>query len=187
MTTPTDFCNSVQAFVNAIVAAIPDPATAIKILGTLTNVPVDDTLTTSAIGQAQAQLDQSIAALYRRTVVGAIAQVSSYYQPVSYDDAANIRTIVCDYIDNEITIAGDAGEDDVYQALVTMRNAVVQDLTTRGASLAPLAPFTMKSNMPALALAYRLYQDISRVDQLVSFANPVNPSFMPTEFKALAQ
>jgi prophage DNA circulation protein len=185
--TQTDFANSVQAFVNAIVAAVPNPATALNILGQLTNVPVDTTLSSSAIGQAQLTLEQGIADLFRRTVVAAMGQVGSYYQPISYDDAAATRTLICGYIDNEITIAGDQGEDDVYQALITLRNAVIQDLTTRGANLAPLASFTVKSNMPALALAYRLYQDISRVDQLVNFADPIHPAFMPTTFKALSQ
>lgn len=185
MSTTADVANAVQDFVATIQAAITDPADAIKIFTSLASFPVP-VATDSPIGRAQTQLTAALADLCRREAVCALAKSASYYQPNSYDDAANIRAAVVAIIENEITIAGDQGEDDTYQALVQLRTAVIQDLTARGASLSPLKTISMKASLPALTLAYRLYQDTSRSDQLVAFANPPHPAFMPTQFKALA-
>ena len=67
-----------------------------------------------------------------------------------------------------------------------LRADIVRDLTIRGAQLAPLTTVKVSANLPSLALAYELYQDISRTDQLTSAAAPVHPAFMPTTFSALA-
>ena len=45
------------------------------------------------------------------------AEAVTAYQPSSYDDAVSVRNQVCALLDTEITIAGDQGEDDVYNAL----------------------------------------------------------------------
>jgi len=40
--------------------------------------------------------------------------------------------------------------------------------------------------MPALAIAYRLYADATRADDLIARVDPPNPNFMPTRFEALS-
>jgi prophage DNA circulation protein len=85
-----------------------------------------------------------------------------------------------------MTVAGDQGDDETYEALSTLRAAVVADLNKRGAGLSSIKTFSVSAPMPSLALAARLYRDPTRADELVAQANPVHPAFMPTTFKALA-
>ena len=98
-----------------------------------------------------------------------------------------MRGAVTQLLDAEIQIAGAQGEDDVYTALRSVRAAVVQDLTARGADLAVLTTITTPRPMPALALAQRVYRDAGRTDELVAESDCIHPAFMPTSFRGLAQ
>lgn len=181
------FPEAVRLFVDSVLKAITDPDDAIKIFSALCLFPSPPAVTMSGIGAKQEQFYAGVSSLCRRMALTALARACSYYQPTSYDDAARLRTIVTTLIEKEIIIAGDSGEDASYQALSRLRTAVVQDLTSRGATLAPLAEYNFAKALPALALSYRLYQDVNRADQLIAFANPPHPAFMPIKFMALSQ
>jgi prophage DNA circulation protein len=186
MSTPQDLAQAVQDFVSTVLTAVTDPRDSIAVFNELAQFSLPDIVSQSAIGAAQQTLQGGVADLCRRAAACALAQAATLYQPNSYDDAQNIRTNVCAILDNEIAIAGDQGQDQTFIALKQLRAAVVQDLTARGATLAPLVTIITNSPMPSLALANRLYRDIRRNDQLVDFANPIHPAFMPVAFKALA-
>lgn len=185
MSTSTDLAASIQNFVSVILTAITDPAAAVSAFANLADFPQPTTFLTAPIGIAQNTLQSGITDLCRRAAICGLAQASGYYQPSSYNDAENLRSNICAIIDSEILIAGDQGQDDTYFSLKQLRQAVVQDLTSRGATLAPLVQVKLGSSLPALAVAYRFYQDIGRVDQVIAFGNPIHPAFMPTSFQAL--
>jgi prophage DNA circulation protein len=187
MSTAAQVATSLQNFTAAVLAAITDPADALAIFSQLASFPQPTTASVASIGISQHTLQRAISDLCRRTAIGTLAQAVTLYQPSSYDDAQNIRSNICGIIDNEIQIAGDQGEDDTFLALKQLRSAVVQDLTSRGASLAPLVQIALGESLPALAISYRLYQDIKRTDQVISFADPQHPAFMPASFVALAR
>ena len=89
-------------------------------------------------------------------------------------------------IDAEITVAGDAGDDDSFTALRGLRVAVVQDLTARGANLAPMTQVTTAEPTPSLVLAQRLYRDPTRAGELERESGCRHPLFLPQSFAALA-
>ncbi|HDR9510661.1 TPA: hypothetical protein QDC03_005836 [Burkholderia cepacia] len=89
-------------------------------------------------------------------------------------------------IDSEIEVAGNQGEDQTYEALRSLRAAIIQDLNKRGAGLSSIKTFDMKGGLPSLVLGQRLYRDAGRADELVTQANPVHPAFMPLSFRALS-
>jgi prophage DNA circulation protein len=186
MSTPSDFAEAVQTLAASLLAATIDPADSIRLLTALADFTPASTTPQSQQGAAMAAIQSATGDLCRRTAVIALARAATNYQPSSYDDAAAIRNRVCDLLDNEITIAGDQGEDTTYSALRALRFAVVQDLTARGANLAPIKTFAIGAPMPALVLANRFYRDASRGDELVTHADPIHPAFMPTTFQALA-
>lgn len=186
MSQPSDLAAAITDYMNSLYATVTDPAQAIPLFTSLTQVDLQAVLGSDAISNAQATVQSSIYDLWRRTAVTILAQASAAYQPTSYNDAEDVRMAVANVIDSEITIAGDQGEDDTFLALKQLRAAVVQDLTVRGAALAPLTTFTFGENLPALALAYQIYQDITRTDQLTAFGNSPHPAFMPVSFQALA-
>ena len=128
------------------------------------------------------------AASYQLIIVlcaGAMVFAASQYQPESYDDAVDVLTRVCDVVDSAALSAADSGNDDVYQALIELRESIVTLLQQTGANLSHVGVVRFNRSLPALNLANRLYQDARRGDALVKMANPVHPAFMPTRFKAL--
>lgn len=183
---PLDLPTAFQELGNTLMTSIADPADAIRIFQELHNFSPPPISSTSYVGQAQALVQNAIADLCRRIAAILLAQASSVYQPVSQNDAANIESIVTGILDQEILIAGDQGDDDTFISLSNLRTAVAQNLIEVGSQLPPLKTFTTNQPMPSLALAYQYYGDLTRTDQLVDFANPVHPAFMPTSFEALS-
>lgn len=178
---PADLAASAQSAVAAALTSIANPADAIRLLADLAEgVPV--------AGANAAATGLALNDLFRRAAVVALAQASSAYQPQSYDDANAVRGVVAAALDVEIAIAGDEGEDETFNALRALRVAVVQDLTARGATLAPIVRIRLPAPIPALVLAQSLYRDPTRADQLVAEAGVAcdNPLFMPSPLRVLA-
>lgn len=180
------FAQSAQSLVATVLAATTDPADGVRVLSTLANftptVPTDS----SATGIARAAIQTASGDLFRRAAVTSVCRASSTYQPASYDDAVTVRSQVTTLLDAEIQVAGNSGADASYNALRSLRAAVVKDLTARGADLAALITISSRLPLPAPVLAQRVYRDSSRSDELVVEADCVHPAFMPTAFKGLA-
>lgn len=187
MSTPAEMASAAQALAAALLAAATSQGDALRLLKDLADFHPADPTSTAAIGESMAEMQSACGDLFRRAAVVALARASADYEPTSYDDAANVRSLVCSLLDAEIIRAGDQGEDASYNALRALRVAVAQDLTERGASLARIAEVDIPAPQPALTLAHRLYRDPARADDLISRGGPVHPAFMPTRFKALSE
>jgi prophage DNA circulation protein len=124
--------------------------------------------------------------LARRTALQQIARLSAVYQPASQNDAQAKRAAIVALFDAEMHVAADQGEDGAFTALSDLREAVIADLTARGASLAPIAFYELSSPLPSDVVALRLYRDAGRGDELIDEVSPVHPLFMPRVFSALA-
>ncbi|MFT9385520.1 hypothetical protein [Acetobacter sp.] len=187
MTTATDngYCAAVQALTEALRAACADPADAIRVLLSLANWTPTTQPSTAPVGAAIATLVNAMGETLRRCALVSVANACAEYEPSSYNDALTLRAQVAQAFDGEIMAAADAYQDATYQALRTLRTTVLIDITTRGAQLAALVDVTTAAPDSVLPLAYRLYGDATRADELISRADPVHPSFMPTSFKAL--
>jgi prophage DNA circulation protein len=193
------YTTSVHSLASAVAAATPSPRDSLRALSGLIDAspalpatltapvyPVSATFPPASL-QAVALMAGASSDMFRRAGVIALAQAAAAYQPTSYDDAATVRAMVSDRLDAEISIAGNQGQDATYNALRSLRVAIVQDLTQRGTSLAALMQVTTPQSLPALVLAQKLYRDSGRSDQLVAEANPIHPAFMPNSFKALTK
>lgn len=187
MSTSNDFAIAAQALAAAVNSSAVDPADAIRMLSSLTTFMPSDPTGSAAIGAAMATMQRASGDLFRRAAVVAMARASSSYQPVSADDAAEVRTTVCDALDREIGIAGDQGEDATFNALRKLRVAVVMDLNSRGAGLPDTTSVLLPAPIPAPVLAQKLYRDVSRSDELISVSGCVHPAFLPAAFTALSK
>jgi prophage DNA circulation protein len=181
------FTDAVQALMTALVAGIADPGNAISLLGPLVRYTPPAFNGSGAIGTGKAVAQDATAALLRRAALAAIGQVVATYVPQSYDQAIATMNTVTGFLDAEILVAGDTGDDDSYNALIDLRGAVVGALTATGATLPSLEVFTFKASLPALVMANRLYQDATRSDELIQQANPIHPAFMPSVVAVLAK
>lgn len=180
------FASAAQSVATSLLASCVNPADGLRLLGQLASFTPSVATPNSLVGAAMSAMQGACGDLFRRTAVVGLATASSSYQPTSYNDAVSVRETVTGFIDNEITIAGDEGDDSTYGALRTLRQAVVTDLVARGANLARVTTFTFGASLPALYLANRIYQDPTRSDQLVAQTSTPHPAFMPISFQALA-
>lgn len=118
--------------------------------------------------------------------VGAMAYAASIYEPVSYEDAADLLQRVVSVIDTVSLSAADVGYDQVFSELSVLKTTVKTTLQDKGAQLADVSTMTFSAALPALNLANHLYQDASRTEGLIKMADPIHPAFMPISFKALS-
>jgi prophage DNA circulation protein len=180
------FTTSAQGLTAALGTAVVNPGDALRLFSALAVYApqTSDGLSQTAAAEQIAQL--ATGALLRRAAIGALARAIGQYAPSSYDDAAAVRSQVTNYLDAEILIAGDAGDDASYGALRALRQMVVALLIQAGSGLPRLQEFSYNAPLPALTLAQRIYADASRAAQLIDQAKPVHPAFMPPQFQALA-
>lgn len=95
----------------------------------------------------------------------------------SFQDAVSARDELVDTLDQVMLDA--EVPDEVYQALRTLRAAVVRDVAARGADLAQLVTWVPAATMPALVLAQQLYADAQREPELVLRNDVRHPLFVP--------
>lgn len=83
--------------------------------------------------------------------------------------------------------AADNGLPALYQALLSLGAAVSRDLTTRAAPLPRLTTYRFPRGSTSHALAYRLYGDAGRADELRAEGAVIHPAFMPPSGVALSE
>ena len=169
-----------QTLTGALLSANPDPCQAVQ---SMLNLQQSVSAPQSAIPVINAANTAIVNMLQRSAVIG-LAQASASYQPTSVDDAQALRAKVCDALDTEIDVAGDAQEDDMYMTLRALRVAVAQDMKQRGSTQAQLRAVSMTASLPMLVISQRLYYSITQYNELLKSAQPINPVFGPTNFKA---
>lgn len=179
--------NNLAALVETMRVTMTDPADQCRVLLDLATFTFTDSASgTTGLPGDMATLRDAMAATCRRTALVSLARAVSTYQPISYQDAINIRALVGEALNVEITATADAGLDETYASLKNLRAAVVLDLTTRGATLPQVITVSFGASLPALTVAQILYRDASRSDQITSEANPPHPAFCPVSMQVLA-
>lgn len=92
-----------------------------------------------------------------------------------YTTAINTR----DSLVNEIDRVSDTTTDDrLHQSLADLRAAVVRDINQRAAMLARVVAFTPEATMPALVVAYRLYNAADRDAEIIDRNRIEHPGFI---------
>lgn len=94
-----------------------------------------------------------------------------------YDDAIVIKNELLATIDTEIETAN----DETYLALKTLRSKTYADITARTQGAARLKNITPKEVMPALVLAYDLYEDTGRDGEIIERNKVRHPGFVPAD------
>lgn len=127
----------------------------------------------------QAENERILLGLVRRSGLIEAARSAPSLPFDSRDEAVATRDQITDALDEEILLAGDAGEDDVFQELGTLLATVSADLTERGASLRRIQRLTLPATTPALVVSHRLYQDASLDQEIVARNRVRHPGFVP--------
>ncbi len=92
-----------------------------------------------------------------------------------YDDAVLVRDGLTSALDESSYVAS----DDLYVPLQLVRARVHADITARLSRAARLLTFTPREPMPCLALAYDLYEDVGREQEVIDRNVVRHPGFVP--------
>lgn len=93
----------------------------------------------------------------------------------SYEAAIAVRTELSDRLDEE---SESTSNDLVYVAVTDLRTAVVQAVPDPEQDLPRLATFSPRQTLPSLVVAYQLYGDASRAEEIVLRNDPRRPGFL---------
>lgn len=174
---PASVVDQVQAIVAAVVDGF-DPKSADVVLANLATVGAGEPhlpATTPTRIQDATNRD-AILDMVRGSVAIGRCQAST---ALEFDDVASAEA-TRDSIVSQLDLVADATADDaLFDALTVLRAAVVRDISARGASLAQIVEVTPTTTSPALVVAYELYQDASRDDDILARNQVVHPGFLP--------
>lgn len=105
----------------------------------------------------------------------------------SRPDGLNARGEVAERFENELYNANGAENADLFVAIEALRGTVIEWLTNLITTLAPVVKVETARSMPAIVLAWVLYGDPVRGDELAARNNVQHPAFMPRVIEALAR
>lgn len=185
---PQAMADAVATVASQYTAGITDPAVQIGLLTPHVTVPVallsPVTQQASVLSEAEAAIQPWTQLLCLLSLVGALAEALSDWQPDTSAQARESLNWAANLFDQLQTVAGNNNLDDLYQALATLAAHTLSDLGQKSASLPDLITIQRGRPIPALALAQQLYGDGSRGDELAAKANASHPAFMPLIFEA---
>jgi prophage DNA circulation protein len=115
-------------------------------------------------------------ALTQRLAVIEAARIATDVDFTTFQDAATIRDELADELDR---LVDGADDDGVYQALADLRAASVRDITARSTQLGRLVSYTPIATLPAVVIAYELYEDAGRDAEIVARNRVRHPGFVP--------
>jgi prophage DNA circulation protein len=139
--------------------------------------------TTTATRRQQAQSTAALQELTRASSVIEACRAASQADFAASDDALTARDDLLDAIEARMQavdpVTGAPIDSALFDALRSLRAAMVQDLRVRGAKLPRITYYTPAAALPARVLAYRIYGDASRAEELVARNNIRHPGFVP--------
>jgi len=172
---PADLANGMVSIIGGMGNTFADPIPALQLLAKFGDNQSISTSSATPARKVQADNQAASIALTRRVALIEQARASSAAMPESSVAAIALR----DRLADELDVASETANDDVYLALVDLRSAMVTDLTERAAQLPQIHIFNTQAVMPAVVLAHRLMGDASRVDELVARNGIRHPGFVP--------
>jgi prophage DNA circulation protein len=167
-----------------LVASFPDTGGSATVLGTV-----------AAAGPAYLTPTMRLAADNAAAAARAVrlAALTSYAESVlrstftSRPDGVTVRGELAERFENELYQTDGAENAALFLAIEQLRDTVINWLTQSIANLAPVITVESARLRPSLALAWILYADPTRADELAARNGVQNPFFMPREITALAR
>lgn len=132
----------------------------------------------TAVRQQSATNAAAIATLAHGAVLVQAAGMVSFMGLPVLDDAAQLRTSLLRTLDAHCLRCR---TDEAYAAFRELRNCVHRDITRKMRSAAKLRDYTPLEVLPAIVLAYDLYEDVARDAEIVARNKVRHPGFVPAE------
>lgn len=122
------------------------------------------------------QNEKALSAVIRQTAVIAAVQTVLNVDFDTYDEAVVLRDELADVLDTEIVSTENI---ELSQTLQELQKTLVEAITEQSADLKTVSSYETKSVLPACVIAYELYGDYSKADEIVSRNKIKNPLFVP--------
>jgi prophage DNA circulation protein len=129
--------------------------------------------------QQQAINQDMVVSMTRRAALISMAETATEIDFASYDDAVALRDSLAGQLDDELLLLGDTDLDDIYLDLGGVMSTMITDITTRAANLERIRSVTYQQTLPALVIAYSIYQSTDRADEIVARNKIQHPGFVP--------
>ena len=120
---------------------------------------------------------RAIRAVYRRAALVQAAGAVTLLPVLVYDDAAAIRSSLVKAFAAEISVSS----SDVATVLNELRGHIYADLTARMKNAVASTTITPPEVLPAYVVAYDLYEDAARADEIVARNKIAHPGFVPPQ------
>lgn len=133
-------------------------------------------LTQTPSRKQQAENYNALNDLVRQVAIGEMSKEAVVTDFESIQDATKTRTEITDLIDLESERTTD---DNVYMALGGLQTEVVRGIPPAAQSLPQLIRYTPRVTLPSLLVAYQIYGDASRADEIAQRNSPRHPGFLP--------
>lgn len=117
--------------------------------------------------------------LVRQTILAEMATTSLNTTFESYDDAAAQRDEFYDLADTEIRTIGATDADELFFESKALQSAVVKHITAQAASLVRLRTFQLADVLPAVVVAYDLFDTAERDVEIVARNKVRHPGYIP--------
>lgn len=173
---PLELADAIVGLYHSLRNAIESPLAALDALGTLFGWGLPDVPGTTPARNQQRINQDALVQLVRQLAVMEAINAAADAAYVSYDDAVGVRGDLIDAVDSIVESVDDSA---LYFALTAARAAMAIDLNARGAARPRVVDLTLSETVPALALAYSLYADASRADEIVARNALRDPLFVP--------
>lgn len=170
----SDYLDSLTALAEAV--RLSSPTEAVRLLVQLS--------TFSPIVRSDAEKVNLLA--IRTSVISSLGFALSEIEPVSSNEAAAMLDVAIPIFDQLILDLSDANVLGVASEVRTLKANVVAFFENLVVTKPEIINVTYNVSLPASVIAYKLYRDATRADELVA-NNPVtNPLFMPQTVQALS-
>lgn len=117
----------------------------------------------------------AIQTLLRRACLVQAAGMASIMPVPVYDDAVSVRVNLLAFLDREAAVSS----DEVFVALCELRSKVYRDLTDRARDSARLITLIPSEVTGSLVIAYDLYEEARREEEIVDRNRIAHPGFIP--------
>jgi hypothetical protein len=105
---------------------------------------------------------------------------------VSRQDVAQLKTALQQPFQEAEEIAADDMDQMTFQALIKLHAAITNHLVETARPLPRMLRYEFADVLPTLVMAYKLYDDAGRADELRAENKIVHPAFCPIEGQALS-
>lgn len=159
---------------------VVDATSALNIYLDICNQPVMHTKPDTQFAVVQNNATRSVELVVKAFAIVEASVAVSNITFKSLEDAQTMWTGVLNAYDKVLDLASDLNKNHIFHELKTVRAAVVADIKTRAPSLAHLIYRSFEEVTPALVIAYSMYEDVAREDEIIKRNNIIHPGFILT-------